>query len=197
MIVVVSFKVEEENVMPVLLDLYKCWFKIGLFTFGGGYAMLPMIEREIIEKKRWATEDEIMDYYAIAQCTPGAIAANTATFVGFKIKGYLGGIISTLGVVSPSIIIISLIAALIENFQDLAIVQHALAGISVSVCVLMFVSIEKLLKKGIRDFPTGIIFALAFILAYFTNISTVLLVVAAGAAGYVLYAVHSRKEKKV
>ena len=135
--------------MKVLFQLYIAWFKMGLFTFGGGYAMLPMIQKEVIEKYKWATEDEIMEYYAIGQCTPGIIAVNTATFVGYYQKGILGGIVATLGVVSPSFIIISLIAALISNFMEIEFVQHALKGINVAVCVLMFTSIQNLWKKNI------------------------------------------------
>ena len=179
----------------MLWKLFCAWFKMGLFTFGGGYAMLPMIQKEVIEKYHWATEDEIMDYYAIGQCTPGVIAVNTATLVGYKLKGVLGGIIATLGVVSPSLIIITVIAQLIENFSSLPMVQHALAGIEVAVCVLMYVAIEKLLRKGVKDIPTFVIFALAFVLCYFTNISTVILVVIAGATGYVLYTVKGREVK--
>ena len=159
---------------------------MGLFTFGGGYAMLPMIQKEVIEKHHWATEDEIMDYYAIGQCTPGIIAVNTATFVGYKVRGDIGGIVATLGVVSPSILIISILSTLISNFSELPVVQHALAGIQVAVCVLMYVAIEKLLKKGVKDIPTFLIFACAFLFAYFTNISTVILVIIAGAVGYAM-----------
>lgn len=177
-------------------QLFSAWFRMGLFTFGGGYAMLPMIQKEVIDKYHWATEDEIMDYYAIGQCTPGIIAVNTATFVGYKVKGILGGIIATLGVVSPSLIIISVIAKLISNFSSLAVVQHALAGIQVAVCVLMYFAITKMYKKGVKDIPTFLIFAAAFILAYFTSISTVLLVIIAGAVGYVLYMTGSKKGEK-
>lgn len=182
--------------MRELIDLFTAWFRMGLFTFGGGYAMLPMIQREVIEKHHWATEEEVMDYYAIGQCTPGVIAVNTATFIGYRIHGVAGGIIATLGVVSPSLIIISLISALISNFSDLPVVRHALAGISVAVCVLMFVSIEKLIKRGLKDVPGWIIFAAAFVLAYFTKISTVLLVIGAGAAGYLIMQAGKCREKK-
>ena len=130
--------------MKVLLDLYTAWFKMGLFTFGGGYAMLPMIQKEAIEKYHWATEDEIMDYYAVGQCTPGVIAVNTATFVGYKIKGVIGGIVATLGVISPSLIIIFLISSLITNFSSVPVVQNALNGIQVAVCVLMLKAIINL-----------------------------------------------------
>ena len=180
--------------MKVLMDLYISWFKMGLFTFGGGYAMLPMIQKEVIEKHHWASEDEIMDYYAIGQVTPGIIAVNTATFVGYKIKGVIGGIAATLGVISPSLIIISLIAGLISNFSELAVVQHALRGIQVAVCVLMFTAIKRLYKKGVKGTLPFIIFVSAFLLSYFTSISTVILVVIAGVTGYVMTVMAGRKE---
>ena len=180
--------------MKELIQLYTAWFKMGLFTFGGGYAMLPMIQREAINKYHWATEEEIMDYYAVGQCTPGIIAVNTATFVGYKVRGIIGGIAATLGVISPSLIIIFLIASLISNFQDLEIVQHALNGIKVAVCVLMFVAVEKLIKSGIKNKVAYVIAFSAFLLAYFTNIATVLIVVASGVVGYVLYALKTNKE---
>lgn len=171
--------------MNKLWELYIAWFKMGLFTFGGGYAMLPMIQRDVVEKKKWATEDEIMDYYAIGQCTPGIIAVNTATFVGYKIKGIAGGIIATLGVVSPSLIIITIIAAFLTNFQDIAIVQQALSGIRISVCILMSVSIYKLAKKSVTNIFGITLCVLAFVMSYFTSVSTVLLVVVAGICGII------------
>lgn len=180
--------------MKVYWDLFVSWFKMGLFTFGGGYAMLPMIQKEVIEKHKWATEDEVMDYYALGQCTPGIIAVNTATFIGYKIKGVMGGIAATVGVVAPSIIIISLISSLITNFSELEIVQHALKGIQVAVCVLMFVAIEKLLKKGVRDLPGILIFIAALALSLFTDLSTVILVILAGVAGYVIFVLGKRKD---
>jgi len=172
--------------MKVLLQLYTAWFKMGLFTFGGGYAMLPIIQREVIEKYHWATEDEIMDYYAIGQCTPGVIAVNTATFVGYYQKGVLGGIAATLGVVSPSVIIIGLIASLISNFAELTIVQHALKGINVAVCMLMIQAISGLWKKSIKNIAAFCIFALALLLSLFTGLSTVWLVILSGVLGILL-----------
>ena len=179
--------------MKELWNLYFSWFKMGLFTFGGGYAMLPMIKREVIAKYHWATEDEILDYYAIGQVTPGIIAVNTATFVGYKLRGILGGIIATLGVVSPSIIIISCVCGLIQNFSDLPAVQSALKGIQVAVCVLMTKAVYDLYKKGVKTIPTFIIFAGALLLATFTNISTMILVLIAGVCGYVLYTFEQKK----
>ena len=180
--------------MKTLWDLYSTWFRMGLFTFGGGYAMLPMIQREVIEKHHWATEDEIMDYYAIGQVTPGIIAVNTATFVGYQVKGVIGGIIATLGVVSPSLVLISIIAGLITNFSELAVVQHALKGIQVAVCVLMYTAVTKLYKQGVKDTAGFVIFVCALVLAYFTNISTVFLVILAGISGYVIYTVRNRRK---
>ena len=179
--------------MQIYIDLFVSWFKMGLFTFGGGYAMLPMIQKEVIEKHKWASEREIMDYYAVGQCTPGVIAVNTATFVGYKIKGILGGIVATLGVVSPSLLIISILTSLIANFSDLEIVQHALHGIQVAVCVLMFVAIEKLIKNGIQNMASFLLFVGAFILSYFTSVSTIWIVILAGICGYVIYQVKSRR----
>lgn len=172
--------------MKILWELFSTWFKMGAFTFGGGYAMLPMIQREVIEKHHWVTEDDIMDYYAIGQVTPGIIAVNTATFVGYDVAGIIGGIVATLGVIAPSVIIISIIAGLITNFSELVVVQHALKGIQVAVCVLMFHAVVNLFKKGVKTLPTFLIFLFAFLLAYFTSIPTMVLVVIAGVVGYVL-----------
>ncbi len=178
----------------LLWQLYWAWFRMGLFTFGGGYAMLPMIQKEVIDRYHWADEEEVLDYYAVGQCTPGAIAVNTATFIGYKVVGTAGGIISTLGVITPSLLIISVIASLLNHFADYPVVQHALAGIRVAVCVLMFVSIEKLLKSGVKGISSWIIFAAAFVLSYFTGISTVVLVILAGAAGYAIFIMKKKRK---
>lgn len=182
--------------MKLLWDLFITWFKMGAITFGGGYAMLPMIQREVIEKHHWVTEDDIMDYYAIGQVTPGIIAVNTATFVGYDLAGVIGGIVATLGVIMPSLILISLIAGLITNFSELEVVQHALKGIQVAVCVLMFHAIINLYKKGVKTIPTFLIFLVAFLLAYFTSIPTMFLVILAALAGYVLSITKTRKEEQ-
>ena len=172
--------------MKLLWDLYLTWFKMGLFTFGGGYAMLPMIQKEVIDKHHWATEEEIMNYYAIGQCTPGIIAFNTATFVGYYLKGVVGGVIATLGVISPSVIIITVIAALISNFMEIEMVKHALLGINVAVCALMIKSISGLWKKSIKNIGSFTVFAIALLLSVLTDISTVYLVILSGILGVVL-----------
>ncbi|MGM9604365.1 MAG: chromate transporter [Faecousia sp.] len=171
--------------MRELLDLYFTFFRIGAVTFGGGYAMLPILQREVVEKKHWATEEELMDYYAIGQCTPGVIAVNTATFIGRKYRGLSGGILTTLGVVSPSIIIISVIAAVINNFAELAWVQNALGGIRVCVCVFIFNSVVKLFKSAVKDKAAMAIYLVLFAVAVFFDFSPIYSVVAAGVLGLV------------
>lgn len=171
--------------MKQYLDLVVTFFKIGIMTFGGGYAMLPMIQREVVEKRGWATEEEILNYYAIGQCTPGVIAVNTATFIGDSRKGVLGGFLATLGVVMPSLIIISIIAALLNNFAEIEAVQHALAGIRVAVVVLVGFSIWKLLKSGVRGAFGWIVFVLTFLVSAIFGLSPVIIVVAAAAAGLI------------
>lgn len=169
--------------MKELANLFMVFFRIGAFTFGGGYAMLPMLQREVVEKYHWATEDELMDYYAIGQCTPGIIAINTATFVGYKNRGVIGAIVATLGMVAPSIIIITLIAAFLKNFADLAVVKHAFNGIRACVCVLIFNAVTKLAKKSVVDKVCLGICIAVLLLSLFTPLSPALIVVLAGAAG--------------
>lgn len=172
--------------MNKFLDLFLTFARIGGLTFGGGYAMLPILQREVVEKRGWATEEELMDYYAIGQCTPGVIAVNTATFIGQKTSGILGGIVATLGVVSPSLVIISIIAAFIRNFADLAVVQNAFAGIRVCVCVLIFNAVVKLWKKSVVDKITLVIFLLVFAGSALTDLSPIVFVILAAVAGIIL-----------
>ena len=179
-------KRRETNPMNIYADLFLTFAKVGVMTFGGGYAMLPILQREVVEKKGWATEEELMDYFAIGQCTPGVIAVNTATFIGQKNKGVPGGILATLGVVFPSLVIISLLAGVITAFSHLAWVSHAFGGIRVCVCILILNAVVKLLKKAVIDVPTAILFAAVALGSYFTPLSPVVFVVAAGAAGIVL-----------
>ncbi len=166
-----------------LLSLFFMFAKIGAVTFGGGLAMLPILQREIVEKKGWATEAELLDYYAMGQCTPGIIAVNTATFIGYKRKGVLGGIAATLGVIFPSVVIITIIAAFIQNFLEYEVVNYAFNGIRVCVCVLIFDAVVMLFKKAVIDIPTMVIFLLAFLVSAFTSFPIVGVVILAGAAG--------------
>ena len=172
--------------MNKLLDLFFTFARIGGLTFGGGYAMLPLLQKEVVEKRKWATEEEIMDYYAIGQCTPGIIAVNTATFVGQSTAGIAGGIFATLGVVFPSLIIITLIAAFLQNFAELAVVQYAFSGIRVCVCVLIFNAVVKLWKKSVVDKKTLVIFIAVFLGSALTDLSPILFVIISGVAGIII-----------
>lgn len=172
--------------MKILWELFSVFARIGGLTFGGGYAMLPMLQKEVVEKRGWATEAQLMDYYAIGQCTPGIIAVNTATFVGYSQAGIPGGILATLGVVFPSLVIITIIAAFIRNFMDLAAVANAFAGIRVCVCVLILNAVLRLRKSSVIDKPTLAIFFVVLVLTVFFNVSTILLIILAGAAGFLL-----------
>ena len=164
-------------------DLFASFFRIGLFTFGGGYAMLPMLERECVESHDWATRDEILDYFAIAQCTPGVIAVNTATFIGSKERGATGAAIATFGVICPSIIIILIIASLITSFAGLPAVGYAFSGIRVAVAVLILNAVIKLVKSNLRQPFSVAICVIAFAASILFDLSPVIMVLSAGAAG--------------
>ncbi len=172
--------------MKMLLRLFLNFARIGGFTFGGGYAMLPMLQKEVVEKYNWATSEELMDYYAIGQCTPGVIAINTATFIGYKLKGVLGAIFATLGTVTPSVIIIAIIAAFVSNFQDIQIVQYAFGGIRAAVVALILSSVLKISKKSVVDIFTFIIFLAVTLLSFFTELSPIIFVLVAGVSGLIL-----------
>ena len=167
------------------LDLFLTFAKMGVCPFGGGMAMLPILQREVVERKGWATDEELTDYYAIGQCTPGIIAVNTATFIGYKYKGVLGGILATLGVVAPSIVIITLVAAFLSNLADIPLVVHALTGVKACVVALIAHSVVKLGKTTIKDIITLGIFLVVLVLAFVVGLSPVLQIVCAGLVGYV------------
>ena len=168
-----------------ICDLYISFFKIGGLTFGGGLAMLPMLQREVVRKHQWCTEEELLDIYAIGQCTPGIIAVNTATYVGYQQAGFLGSVAGTLGMVSPSLIIICLVASILQNFIHMPAVLHALAGIRIVVCALMLNTVFTMAKKGIIDKLGALGFVTAFLLACFTPVPTALVIVLAGLTGII------------
>ena len=181
--------------MKELLDLFFTFFRIGAVTFGGGYAMLPILQREVVEKKKWASDEELVDYFAIGQCTPGIIAVNTSTFVGQKQRGVVGGIAATLGIVFPSLLIITVLAGVINSFSHLDWVQHAFAGIRVCVCVLIFNAVLKLLKKSVVDKRTAAIFLIVMAGSLFLHISPVWFVVVSAVAGILLKNLEGRAAK--
>ena len=172
--------------MKKLWQLFAAFARVGIMTFGGGYAMIPILEREIVDRHGWATEEELMDYYAVGQCTPGVIAVNTATFIGYKVAGKLGGVIATLGVVFPSVVIITLIAGILTSFSEVPAVKSAFAGIRVCVCVLIVNAVLKLWRKAVVDKATLVLFLLVFLLSVFFSVSPVILVIVCAAAGITL-----------
>lgn len=174
---------QQDSALSLLSKLFLSFFKIGGLTFGGGLAMLPMLKRELTEDRRWVTEEEILDMYAIGQCTPGIIAVNTATYVGFKKAGIAGGIVATLGMISPSLLIICLVASILKNVFTVPIVEHALFGIRIAVCAMMLQTVITMAKAGVKDLLGIFLFGGGFLLASFTPIPLALIVLLCALAG--------------
>ncbi|MCI1210156.1 MAG: chromate transporter [Treponema sp.] len=168
-----------------ILDLYVTFFKIGSVTFGGGIAMLPILERELVDKRHWTDNNELLDYYAIAQTTPGIIAVNVSTFIGHKRAGIAGGIFATLGVASPSIVIISLIAKFISTIDEIDWVKKALAGINIAVAANLTYSTVKFAQRSVKNFFGAVMFLAAFVAIFFFNIKTVWVIFSAVFIGIV------------
>ena len=172
--------------MKELLQLFLVFARIGGFTFGGGYAMLPLLQREIAEKYRWAAEEELLDYYAIGQCTPGIIAVNTATFIGYKRRGIPGAIAATAGMVFPSVVIITAIAAFFSQFQHLAMVRHAFGGIRVAVAALILTAAIKMWKTSVKDRLGLLIFGASLLAVAVAKVSPIVVVLVSGALGIII-----------
>ena len=173
--------------------MFFTFAKVGVMTFGGGYAMLPILQREVVDNKGWASEEELMDYFAIGQCTPGVIAVNTATFIGQKCRGFWGAVVCTLGVVFPSLVIISLLAGVIEAFSHLVWVQNAFGGIRVCVCVLIANAVVKLYKKAVVDKITLGIFLLVAVGSTLLDLSPVIFVILAAVIGILVKVLGGKK----
>ena len=171
--------------MKILFELYITFFKIGAFTFGGGYAMLPLLQRELVDKRKRITEEEILDYYAIGQTTPGIIAVNTSTFCGRKRKGNLGGLVASLGFISPSIIIITLIANFLNTFSHITFIQNAFSGIRIAVSALVLNTVINMVKKTANSKIKILIFLLTFIAIGIFSISPIIIVIAFGIFGII------------
>lgn len=184
-----------------LLSLFLTFAKIGGFTFGGGYAMIPLIQREAVTKHHWVTDDDIMDIIAIAESTPGPVAINSATFVGYKVAGVLGSAAATLGVVLPSFIIIYCVAGILREFQDLKVIKYAFAGIRAGVIALICKALINMYKKAPKDVISyvlmGVSFALA-VLPLFVNfkINAVYIIIGAALVGIISAFVAGRKAWK-
>ena len=177
--------------MNELLDLYFTFVRIGCVNFGGGYAMRPLLERELVDKRHWTTMDDLRDYFSIGQCTPGIIALNVSTFIGEKKGGVIGALCATGGFLTGPIAIILVIAAFLQNFADLPVVQHAFAGIRVCVCVLIVQAVLRLWKKSVVDAFTLALYLVIFALNAFSGVLPVkipaaVLVICAGVIGVVV-----------
>ena len=156
------------------LILFLTFLKIGAFTFGGGYAMIPIIEKEVCEKRKWITEEEVLDIFAIAESTPGPIAINSATFIGYKISGVFGSFCATFGVVLPSFVIISIISLILRQFSDSLIVQYAFNGIRVGVLVLLIKALVKMFRTGSKGVIPYTLMGISFVLTAFLGANTFL-----------------------
>lgn len=184
-----------KNKLKQFLELYFAFVKIGAFTFGGGLAMMPIMQRELIEKRGWVSEEELVDYFAIGQSTPGIIAVNVATFIGYKKLGWLGGIIGTLGVVTPSWVIIMLLAGAISSVDKYPLAQRALKGINVAVAALLTSVIVKFTKKTIKNFWNALFMLAAFILIYFFKVQSVFIILASLVTGCLLTLYRQKKQQ--
>lgn len=174
--------------MKILKQLFITFFKTGLFTFGGGYAMLPLLKAEVVDKRQWVSEDELLDYFSIGQCTPGIIAVNVSTFCGYKMKGVIGAVVATSAMILPSLIIITLVASVLGHYIHHPLVAHAFAGIRLGVMALLIkITIDlgkKIWKESSCRQLHAFIFLLSAVLLLIGNVSAVLIVVLAAASGF-------------
>lgn len=179
----------------IYLDLYITFAKIGSLTFGGGIAMLPMMQNELIDKKQWVSENEILDYYAIGQSTPGIIAVNVATFVGYKKAGILGGIIATLGVITPCVVLITILANLIDSIDHYPNVQKALKGINIAVCALITDATLNFAKKTSKGAVSILLMLLSFCLIFFFNIKSYIIILGSAFIAVAVYFIEKKFKK--
>ena len=189
-----------KNKFLQLIHLFLTFFEIGAVTFGGGLAMLPILERKLIDKLKWTTKDELMDYYAIGQITPGIIAVNVATFIGFKQQKILGGIVATTGVVCPSLIIITVIAFFLETFSEIVWIQKALAGINIAVAALLTSILWRFIKEAVKSWNKiiGILLVvICFVLLLFFKCPSPIVIIGGALFGIVSYVISSSKSMKI
>lgn len=179
----------------LLVEIFLAFIKIGAVTFGGGLAMLPILERELSQKRGWVTQDDLVDYYAIGQATPGIIAVNVATFCGHKLQGVLGGIVATLAIVTPSIIVITVLAMFINSIDQIPVIQRALTGINIAVAANLSYSFLKLSKKTVASLFGAILMAAAFVLIFFFKVNTVLIIFCAIFGGIAIYVLNDLLKK--
>ena len=176
------------------LQLYFIMAKISAVSFGGGYAVLPILQRELVDKRGWVTTEDLTDISAIAQCTPGVIVVNAATYVGAQYGGSTGALFATLGILTPPMIIMSLVAAFLWPYLQTPWIRHALAGLQACVCALILNAVVRLFRGSVVDLPSLLLFAAALLLSFFTGLSPILLVLSAGLFGWGIFLVRARRE---
>ena len=184
-----------ESKKKKLIGLFTAFFKIGAFTFGGGYAMIPLIQKEVVENKKWITDDDILEIVAIAESTPGPIAINSATFVGYRVAGFFGALLATLGVVLPSFVIIIAISFVLNQFSELKAVQYAFFGIRAGVLALIIKAVISMYKKCPKDIISYIIMALAFLIVVFFNVNVLWVIIGCALFGLISFLIAERSAK--
>ena len=184
------------DVYKMLLELFLTFAYIGMFAFGGGFVMLPIFEREFAKKRKWLSKEDVTDLFATAQCLPGILSCNFAVFVGYKQKGVSGGIAAALGMVTPSIVIILIIASFLSAFTDIEIVSKAFIGIRVCVCILIFNVVIKLWKQSIADKLAIVIFTVVFLITVFTGFPVAVLIILSGAFGIAISTIRKQAAKE-
>lgn len=188
---------KNKNRIKLLIELFATFFKIGSFTFGGGYAMIPLIEREVVENKKWVTSDEVIDVFAVAQSMPGAIAINSSTFIGYKIAGKRGAIIATAGVILPSLLIITLIAMFFSKVQDSPIVKAVFSGIRPAIVALILTAAIKVSKTSIVDKIGLVLSVLAVILVVVFDVQAIVVILGGAAVGLGIYYLFPLKAARI
>ncbi len=183
------------NKFKLALQLFSVFFKIGAFTFGGGYAMIPFIQKETAEKRKWITEEEILEIIAIAESTPGTIAINSATFVGYRVAGFWGSAFATFGVVLPSFLIISIIAMLLQNFADLEPVRFAFFGIRAGVLALLFKALWTMYKKAPKNLISYIIMGASFLAVAILKINVLMVLIGCALTGLISSLIMERRKR--
>ena len=183
--------------MPVkrskALDLFMTFGKIGLFTFGGGYAMIPLIQKEAGERKKWITEDDLLEIVAIAESTPGPIAINAATFIGSRMAGFFGAFFATLGMVTPSFCVILLLSFLLKEFQAFKPVAYAFQGIRAGVLALILKALWTMWKKAPKKIFSYLVMAAAFVCVAFLKIHVVIVIAGCALAGLAFSLITERR----
>ena len=188
-------KTDQNSKLRRIFTLFTTFFRIGAFTFGGGYAMIPLIQRDVVEKHKWITDDDILEIVAIAESTPGPIAINSATFVGYRVAGFFGAVFATFGVVLPSFVIISLISLLLNEFQSITAVRYAFFGIRAGVLALLLKALVGMYRKCPKKIVSYCVIAFAFILSVFTEINLLFVIIGCALIG-LIYSLALEKRAK-